>query len=960
MQIQLVNKPHHFNIEGGPLVRLEGRSGVGVQVGDKILGFSSQDVSSVGLKVQNGNLLVRLLGVSGEQVGTYRIPGAAVLQQHMSALKQMGIHLEVGERDALVKLLKLSMSGAMSADEVILLLDELSHLAPTNAKPAVLDAGNLHPGLESKIRQLLAAMPSAIQRFVLLQNNHRIPKKDWLASLFLSKVDPELDRALVHFLKSDGQKVSPQLKAQINEVAQRTSLKQTTGPPVVTKEAFSRLVDMLENVDVKGNSRIFSPPQSVAKFLFENYTLDIPDFTAADSFDALESDLLAKLRSDGPPAKATKDPLIRALLGRMDARTYREAVSFLAGAPKTTMTTEVRESLRHFIANIPEQPPTERPSVLNPRALERAKSFLQTEFPDLPYRLAQLPEPPVQGRLPGPKLAAAFAQLDQPQKLALFVADHIDPQRDPELFQFLTGKARYPHLPPRVSDALERFLQQTVFPRPQGPLPSIVGPHLKLLTQALAAKPKLEAPFAFLPQRTAVIEQLKQWVPNQSAQAPADDTAPVQHQPEVRGKAMDKLLRGIPEAEQNKLLTRFLGQELKNFRRVAALDQAWQAKELVDRMIKDAGPRNHLRPLQRALQGLQEILSQKEAPDLKWALRNTPTPTDDVDPNPPLKQRLIKSDTGTARYYRLDQMLLDDLGALENRVRDLSWARRIDHFMTRMDKHAADDSARLMRAVARFQPVLQELIDLLGKDGKKDWSLFVDSPLLKRKAKQFMAFREMLAAGKTGDPAPLFEAPFLRSEMSPDQERAYQNEMKRFEPVLREALKRLEDGGDSLFRAVLQHAAPKGVEGMDRIRGLLEAVHEFNQHQNVNQEPLYLSLPLKWAGREGAMELACFRLPKKKKSQGRYLVVLHLDFPNYGHLRVDALREEDRLSATFWVENRKMQDKIMDELHHLEDRLEEQGLGEVLINVKRHPQRATQSVAELCMPPHEGEVDMQI
>ena len=89
-------------------------------------------------------------------------------------------------------------------------------------------------------------------------------------------------------------------------------------------------------------------------------------------------------------------------------------------------------------------------------------------------------------------------------------------------------------------------------------------------------------------------------------------------------------------------------------------------------------------------------------------------------------------------------------------------------------------------------------------------------------------------------------------------------------------------------------------------------------------------------------------------------MVIHLDFEEWGHLRVDALKEHESLAATFWVENKKMHHLLLRDLHHLEDRLEEAGMGDVALTVKIEPQRASRPVAELCTPKHDGQLDLSI
>ena len=75
---------------------------------------------------------------------------------------------------------------------------------------------------------------------------------------------------------------------------------------------------------------------------------------------------------------------------------------------------------------------------------------------------------------------------------------------------------------------------------------------------------------------------------------------------------------------------------------------------------------------------------------------------------------------------------------------------------------------------------------------------------------------------------------------------------------------------------------------------------------------------------------------------------------------MDALKEEDNLSATFWVETRKMHHHLLRELHQLEDRLEELGMGDVMLNLKIEPDRAAKPLLDLCAPSSDNELDVQI
>ncbi|MDJ0837039.1 MAG: flagellar hook-length control protein FliK [Acidobacteriota bacterium] len=961
MRLDLVKRPQHFNIPGSELVRVEGNSGYGIRLGERMVGFSSDAVNRVALKVEDGSLMIRLQAESGETIGSYRIPSAAVLQQNLAGLVESGITIHARERDELVKLMQLSMSGAMSSEEVLLLLDEISHTVPRLPASGAVDAGDLYPQLSTKVRELLQAMPPEIQRFVILNNYHRVPEADWHALHFLSKVDPATDKALIRFLSG----LTPyhfEAAAELQAVARRNPLITPKNLPKLSGDIFGQLVKMLAGVEVTGNSRILSFQPALARFIFDKYPMEIPDFTAAPTFEALERKFLNSLRlTTGEQAEI--DPLRRVLLGRLDASRYKEAALFLSGDPKARFSVEVREGLRHFFANMPAKTPDAHISSINTRALERVRHFLNSAQPGLLENLAHVPVRQKEHQTPDAALARKFTAMSRSERLGLFLLDHLDPHRHKGLTEFFSGANRLSRMTPALLDALGDLLEQPAFPKQHRGLSGLRLDRFEQLVKILDQKPGLTAPLDYLPRNPVLreaVEDLALPLKSQTATDRGKSAADLK----AVAASMENRLKMLPETQRNQLLTNLLDEHLTHFKRVAALDQAWSAQSHLDALIQGKPGRSELRDLINALYGLRDVLAKESEPDIRWDLWQRRAREGKVrDPNPPLVERLVQQSKGLERYLDLDLMLPDDNISLKEKVRELGWVRRIDHFLGRIDERR-DDPMRLMRSLNRFRPVLMEMIELLGNEGNQDWTLLAGSPMLKRKIRQFMDFRQSLLAGEKPDPTGLFDGPFLRGELGPSAERMLQAEMKRFEPMFREALLRLGDGEESLFRAVLERAAsPAGMDGTEvaaRVRTMLENIHEFNQYQNLNNQPLYLSLPLRYGNQQSAMELAAFKVPGKKNDKQRFLVVIHLDFPDWGHLRVDALKDKDSLSATFWVENRKMQNLLMDELHLLEDRLEETGLGETTLNVRLQPERASRPVSELCMPAHEGEVDLQI
>jgi len=123
---------------------------------------------------------------------------------------------------------------------------------------------------------------------------------------------------------------------------------------------------------------------------------------------------------------------------------------------------------------------------------------------------------------------------------------------------------------------------------------------------------------------------------------------------------------------------------------------------------------------------------------------------------------------------------------------------------------------------------------------------------------------------------------------------------------------------------------------------------------------MYMSLPLKWGEQESEMELAYFRLPGSGEKKRRFLVVIHLDFEQWGHLRVDALKEDEQISATFWVSSTAMCEHLKRDMAILRKSLSSQGVDSLDLSVKIEAKRAQKPVSQLCLPSHDGELDVQI
>ncbi|CAM2011686.1 flagellar hook-length control protein FliK [Acanthopleuribacter pedis] len=704
-----------------------GNAGYGVRVGERLVGFAGEPVQSVALSFDSGAMQIELQAAGGQSLGSVQVPNAAALKQNSELLREHGVVFGADDQEQLANLMQLSLNAGVSRGDMVLLLDEITHRAPEIQAPQTINIDSLYPELKMKVEQLVGAMPEEIQRFVLLSNRDAMPDADWQALQLVNKVDPRLDPALYRFLSGEGA-LDNRALLELPKVAAREPM----APPPLNAQlrlsAFLQLRDLLTTLEpplqvAGGPAWVRFTPDLVSHFL-KNLDLTIPNFAAAESFDELERLFWLDQSQAGPSEK--RSPLALKLLQNLDVGSFRRLGAFLTGQPGAVFNGETRAELDFFLKNMPDQAAANRLSTLDPKALARVEHHLRNHAPQALAAMEAAQSQQKATALLAPQNAQrlqqmldAFAGRSAADQTAFFVLDRLDPVKQAGLFDFFNGDHRLAKMTPSLERDLDAFLKAGDFPRVSQGLAQLKAERFAALSDYLAQHHAGLKPEGFFPGNGVLRAAL---LPNAAeALSPADADYAARR---AHFKEMEPLLRGAPAEALDRELTKLLRGQLIDFKRIAMIDQAWQAEALTLSMI-DGGSiePNGLNQLVDRLKTMRYLLTQdrrQPLENIQWDLWRRPEVHLSGGGEVPLETRVRGEESGFSRYLWLDRHLAE-AGTGEVPLFDENErVARIDRFL---------NSLRLSGGGERLLPVLQHnraLLQELATVGTQEPALMVE------------------------------------------------------------------------------------------------------------------------------------------------------------------------------------------------------------------------------------------
>lgn len=702
-----------------------GNAGYGVRVGNRLVGFAGEPVQSIALSFNQGAMKVDLQAANGEALASVQVPNAAALKENSEQLRNHGVVFNVSEQEQLTNLMKLSMNAGVSRGDMVLILDEISHSAPEVAAPQTVNIESLYPELKMKVQQLVGAMPEEIQRFVLLSNRDNMSEPDWQALMLANKVDPELDPAAYRFLSGQGA-LDAKVAASLAQVAGREPMAPPPQNLDLDLNAFLQMRDHLAHrqppLEVSGGPAwVRFTPELVDHYL-KNLDLSIPNFAAAPSFDELER--LFWLEQGQNPVGSQRDPLALKFLQQLDVESFRKLAAYLTGQTGAVFDGETRAELDFFLRNMPDGAAAHRLSSLDPAALARIKAYLESQSPEALAALNQadgtqaaaLLAPQNSERLR--QMVTAFAGLSPSEQAAFFLLDRLDPLKHAGLFEFFNGDHQLSRLTPSLEGDLAALLKAGHFPRVNHGVTQLHGARFEALRDYLERNHAGLKPEGFFPGNGVLRAAL---LPEAAAEPVGDADYAARR---AYFKEVEPLLRGAPADAVNRELTKLLRGQLIDFKRIAMIDQAWQADRLAEAMIdggETGGP--GLQHLVDRLKTMRYLLThdrRQPLEEIEWDLWRRPEVHLSGGGEVGLERRVRAEENGLARYLWLDRHLAEAQPGDAPLFDENERVARIDRFL---------NSLRLSGRGDRLLPVLQSnraLLQELATVGTLEPALMVD------------------------------------------------------------------------------------------------------------------------------------------------------------------------------------------------------------------------------------------
>jgi hypothetical protein len=956
-----------------------------LKLGRETLTFVDREVAEIEFDTKTGR--IRLFSPDQERPLVAVLPDISEVAAVVALLKQGG--LQCGPQ-AIKEWVAMLTKASWSVGDVRLFLNELERLShewtlAQNQEPA----SKVRQPSEVSLEALVSLLPKSMQR-ALAEYNLRQADSSWRQLfLFLAKVDQHKDHELAHWLKTGGS-LNDLVATQVGELALRHRVLVQHPLTHVHAESLPLLAAKLKQYPVVdavgrwGADLLLTHRPSALRLVM----LPLERFP---TMERLEEQLSADIRRDREgqwPFLVERFLANGGLIPEPDA------------APE--ILSRVFQKAHHTIMV---QAETSFPRSLT--SLSGLKWVMhRLDSMPVPKDLAQ-PLQEVRGELPLPKdlslwhywraLAAAFPEgefspfltegpVRESSPLMRWFLQHLGREEGSPLHAFLGSPVRMERLPGPIRQELDRFLAQQVYEGVAMDPRSINPHHVALcLDHLVTHRPALaryqQTPDVLLPPLDHAGLPPRRLIPSPWSGPPQGGNSGSRVEPIARGAAQASsetkpgsgltvawqewfgqkppktLEEGLKQLENLKdpkeklpLMNRLLRRKLQHFRSMALVDDLLFLRTTLNRLRQD--------PQIPVTSVKFPDFSANPSLEKNWWLPSLPQESFALEEMPWLKA-IMEESPGLARFAQMDRLVQPWPQSPEEVLRFFQTQALIRQIQQSLQgpKTTALAPKNLESLMGQVDEVLRALLlERVPLQVPKDLALLAHGAPSALPGATQEGFTETFNRLER-QILTLLEDPKTPQEQMDRAKNLYHALLK-----VKEKVRERGDPREELMQFVRRHgegATPFQARQLTQtLESLLEKTNQFNRFQNLNDRPLFFSLPLTFLGETRPLTMLVLPLQRQRPEKDRFLVVIHLEFPDYGSVRIDGLRLGGTLSVTFRLEKERTLQLLKSHAPQLHARLATKGLSVRSLSMVLDPPRARRDLAELVSMPSDHDLDL--
>lgn len=897
-----------------------------LRIGEQTLGFATDQAAQASVDLKGG--AVQLSDARGVPVNRVPLPDLQALLQEAARLNIDSVAIRA---DQVPDFLRWLTTQSLRESDLRLFLAQLQTMVPSEAAQqsrqiSVQAALSSHfLGIEpAQMSRILGLMPQEMVQMTLDYSLEIAGGSVEQLGHLLGRIDAQKDLDIVQFLA--GRKPLQTVLPHLEELVQRNQVLIQQSPSSLDPNSLQALLKWTAKQEIEPALGSTLPAQ-MRQTLLETGILSLPNFSLFDSLEEMELEWQAQTMKKLFTGKQLA--FDRRLIQGLTREQFPQLHHFLTNRGITWQNSHLLEG-HHLIAL-----PHDKLGAMNhlPRIVPHQRNVAS-------FRLSAHLDKLTVSQPDATNVSAKFDLLRPIEKTGFWVLDHLTNEETPQLKRYFNAKIPVEVFTDGLKNEIQTLFETRHLPPSRPDLKAALkdprfAERFETLLNALRSNPKLPAMLRYRPLSPIVEKLFERLFPERPQPEPQSSinqkwrAAFGDKLPKRITDGIEAVLKSIlPKAEREELITGLLKRKFPQFKSLRLFNALLHLKSATN---SPEGP-----PIQTALTWVKTAVSGSPGPSGPWIL-------DSQQIRSVIPQINADSRSPGPIYEQLRQVLPEWPKSFSDRLQLMEYLSQAVELTNQVPQ---SETAR-----ATVQNWTEELFRFLLREPAGNWT---------RPSNQVVQQSQATPISHLGD---LLEGTLEQLGEGLEQLKkkgisgAALKELKDLHLKL-EQMRSLKQDPESWLRNLIQ-TVDRGetiAQLPEKLGRLLERMHDWNRFQNLNQAPLFFSIPVSIQEEQRQLEIL-YKPLRRKGKDCQFLVVLHLDFERFGHLRTDILKRGKDLAVSFWTSTAAMKGRIENHLPWLRDQIAEQGLAVTELTVKHAKERAQKKPHELVVSYHEGTLD---